>query len=222
MAKNVLTDNFAEPLNGATTAKVDIHAGDGNLMIDRLTGGEQVLASGVLQYFENQGVPDRSVNASNGQAIFTLKGGAAGRPRFRLPWATCSGATEWQIRLNPTVPSDITVHSGGGNVKVNLAGMTITRVSADTGGGNVDVVLPDDAANLSVSAKTGAGNVVVCVPSGMATRIHATTGLGKVTVDPRFSKTDKNTYQSSDFDSAANRVEITVHSGAGNVSVNTQ
>jgi hypothetical protein len=39
-------------------------------------------------------------------------------------------------------------------------------------------------------------------------------------MDPRFSKTDNNTYQSSDFDSAANKVESTVNSGAGNVSVN--
>ena len=75
MAKNVLTDNLSEPLNGATTAKVDINSGDGNLTIDRLTGGEQVLASGTLQYFEKQGLPTRTVNSSNGQATLTLKGG---------------------------------------------------------------------------------------------------------------------------------------------------
>ena len=100
--------------------------------------------------------------------------------------------------------------------------MAVTRVAADTGGGNMDVVLPEDAANLSVTAKSGAGNVAVRVPSGIAARIHASTGLGKVIVDPKFNKTDMDTYQSSDFDSAANRVEITVHSGAGNVSVNTK
>ena len=65
-AGNVLTDHLAEPLNGATTAKVDINTGDGNLTIDRLTGGEQLLASGTLQYLENQGLPTRSVNTSNG------------------------------------------------------------------------------------------------------------------------------------------------------------
>jgi predicted membrane protein len=109
----------------------------------------------------------------------------------------------------------------------------------------MDVVLPDNAANLSVNAKTGAGNVtveigggitgsnivnansgagnvVVRIPGGVAARINATIGLGKATVDPQFSKTDDNTYQSSDFDSAADKVEITVHSGAGNVSVNTK
>jgi hypothetical protein len=41
-------------------------------------------------------------------------------------------------------------------------------------------------------------------------------------MDPRFSKTDKDTYQSSDFESAANKVEIPVKSGAGNVEVNTK
>lgn len=245
MAKNVLIDNLSEPVNGATTAKVDINAGDGNLMIDRLTGGGQVLASGTLQYFENQGPPTRTLTSSNGQTTLTLRRSSAGRPWLRLPWAACNAATDWQIHLNPKVSSDITAHSDGGNINLNLAGMAVTRVSADTGGGNMGVVLPDNVANLSVAAKTGAGNVAVeigtgiagsnsinassgagnvdvCIPEGVAARIHTTTGLGKAIVDPRFSKIDNNTYQSSGFDGAANKVEITVHSGAGNVSVNTK
>ena len=83
----------------------------------------------------------------------------------------------------------------------------------------MNVVLPDNAANLSVTAKTGAGNVVVHVPSGIAAKILATSGLGKVTVDSQFSKIDGKTYQSPDYEGAANKVEITVNSGAGNVSV---
>ncbi len=245
VAKNMLTENLSEPLGGATTARVDINAGDGNLTINRLTGGEQMLVGGTLQVFENQGLPTRTLVSSNGQATLTLRGSRIGQPRFRLPWATCNGATEWQIHLNPTVSSDITAHSDGGNVKLNLAGMAVARVSADTGGGNMDVVLPDNAAGLSVTAKTGAGNVtveigsgttgssivnahsgagnvVVRIPSGVAARIHATSGLGKAIVDPRFSKIDGSTYQSPDYDGAADKVEITLNSGAGNVSVNTK
>ncbi len=40
MANNMLTERLSEPLNGATTAKVDINTDSGNLTIDRLTGGE--------------------------------------------------------------------------------------------------------------------------------------------------------------------------------------
>jgi predicted membrane protein len=73
----------------------------------------------------------------------------------------------------------------------------------------------------TVEATSGAGNVIVRVPSGIAARVHARSGLGKVIVDPRFSKTDKDTYQSPDYDDAADKIEITVNSGAGNVSVTT-
>ncbi len=222
MAKNVLTQNLAEPLGTATAAKIAIDNGDGNLVIDGLIGGEQLLASGTLQYLEKQGLPTRTLNASNGQATLQLKASSGGQPWFRFPWQACNGATEWQIHLNPKVQFDLTAHSDGGNVRLDLTGMAVTHVTTDTGGGNMDVVLPEDAANLSVTAKSGAGNVVVHIPGGVAARNDATTGLGKAIVDPKFSKIDKNTYQSSDFDSATNKVEITIHSGAGNVSVNTK
>jgi predicted membrane protein len=143
------------------------------------------------------------------------------------------------------VQSDITARSGGGNVELNLAGLAVTRILADTGGGNMKVVLPDDSADLNVTARTGggnvtvemgsgvtgnnlieagsgAGNVIVRVPSGIAARIHATTGLGKAIVDSRFNKIDANTYESPDYESARDKVEITAHSGAGNVSINTR
>jgi hypothetical protein len=222
MANNVLTDTLLEPLNGATTVKVNINAGTGNLAIDKLTDSEQVLASGTLEYLEKQGPPPRTLKTSNGQTTLTVTGEGARRSRFRFPWEVCNGETEWRIHLNPTVSSDITAHSDGGNVKLDLAGMVVTHVSADTGGGNMDVVLPDSVLNLSVAARTGAGNVVVHVPSGIAARIHASTGLGKVIMDPEFGRIDDNTYQSTNYDGAANRVEMTVSSGVGNVSVSTK
>ncbi len=111
-----------------------------------------------------------------------------------MPWAACNGATDWQIHLNPSVRFDITARSNGGNFKLDLAGMAVSRVAADTGGGNIEVVLPENAAGLNVKASTGAGNVVVHMPSGMAAKVYATSGLGTVTVDFRFTKIDGNTY----------------------------
>jgi hypothetical protein len=241
--KKVLTYNLSEPLCEATTAKVDIDTASGNLTIDTLTDGEPVLASGTLEYVENQQMPTRSVDISNGRATLTLKSTSLGKPLFRLPWSGCIAATDWQIHLNPDVQADITARSGGGNVRLNLAGMTLTRVMADSGGGNLDVILPDNTTNLSVTAKTGGGNVTVHlgsgmkgnnilnatsgagivevrIPSGIAARIYATSGWGKETVASRFNNIDKHVYQSPDFDRAVDKVEITVQSGAGNVIVN--
>jgi hypothetical protein len=245
MAKAVLTHNLSEPLGSATTAKVEIKAGDGNLTIDRLAGKGQVLACGTLQYLENEDPPGRTLISSDGQATLTLRRGDARRSGFRMPWHACKGGTEWQIHVNPTVSCDLVAHSDGGNVKLNLAGMAISRVSADTGGGNVDVTLPDSMANLDVTAKTGAGNVaveigsgitgsnavnatsglgnvVVLLPSNLAARICVAGGLGKGIVDSRFERIDDHTFQSLDYDSAADKIEIALKSGAGSVSVNTK
>jgi len=137
---------------------------------------------------------------------------------------------------------DISAHTGGGNVKLNLADMTLASLSADTGGGNMDVILPEHAADLRVKARTGggnisieigdaitgsntveatsgAGNVVVEVPRGIPARVNASTGMGKVIVEPRFSRLGAHMYQSAEYELAADKLEISVHSGAGNVSV---
>ena len=123
--------------------------------------------------------------------------------------------------------------------------MRLTQVSADTGGGNMNVLLPENAADLNVTAKTGAGNVTVeigsgtsgsntinassgagnvtvLLPSSIAARIHTSKGMGKLIMDGRFIQIDDNTYQSPDFETASTKVEITVESGAGNVSVTAE
>lgn len=239
---DVLTYALSEPLVNAETAKVNIDPGDGNLMIDGKADSGRESISGALQYHEKQGKPTVSVNTSDIQTTITLKAGDGNQPWLRLPWQGCNGATDWQVHLNPALASDILAHSDGGNVKLDLGGMRITQVSADTGGGNIDVVLPENAADLIVTAKTGAGNVTVeigsgtngsnmvnassgagnvtvLVPSSIAARIYASSGMGKVIMDGRFIQIDGNTYQSPDYETAFNKVEITVESGAGNINI---
>ncbi len=219
MVKKVLINNLSIPLNGASAARFDIHAGDGNLTIDSLPTSEQVLASGTLEYLDTQQIPAQNLDANNGFATLTLRGGQSKQPRFRMPWSACNGATNWLIHLNPRISSEITTRSDGGNLNLDMTEMSLTSLSADTGGGNITLVLPDGPAHLSVNARTGAGNVEVSIPSGLAVRIHATTGLGKLIMDPRLEQLDKATYQSPGYDAASRKVEVTASSGAGNVIV---
>jgi hypothetical protein len=217
-----LAYDLSEPLEETRTAKIEINCDDGNLTIDSLAAGEPLLASGMLQYAEKQGPPTRSLSSSGGQTTLTLKGGSAGRPWFHLPWSACNGAHEWQIHLNPTVSFDVTARSGGGNIKLDLAGTTLASLSTETGGGNIDVVLPDNPVGFTVYAKSGAGNVTVQMPGNIEARIQAASGLGKVIVDPSFNKIDSKTYQSAGYDGAAHKADITVATGAGNVVVSTR
>lgn len=241
-AGDLLTHSLLEPLDGAITAKVTIDPGDGNLAVDGLTSNEQALVSGTLQYFENIGAPASSVSISDGQATLMLKA-KGGYSSPNLPWADCNGGTEWQIHLNPSVAFDITALTGGGNVILDLTGLTVTRLVAETGGGNMEVILPDNAVNLDVTAKTGAGKVTIEIGNGIkgSSTINASSGAGEVAVlvpssvaasikvtqgtvitDSRFKKIDDATYQTADYQSATDKVEIIVGSGAGKVAINTK
>ena len=109
MAKKLLSDQFSEPLNGATTARVDIHAGDGNLTIDRLDG-EQALASGILQYLENQAPPKRTLVSRDDQASLSLRGTVQnnagpifpGRPATGRPNGKSTSIQRSRLKLQPT------------------------------------------------------------------------------------------------------------------------
>lgn len=239
---DILTHNLVEPLDGATSAKVTIDPGDGNLTIDHAAGNENLLASGSLQYYERAGIPASTVTTTKGFATFSLKSNGE-QQWLQLPWEACNNATDWLIHLNPSVALDITVLTGGGNVKIDLTGMNVTRLAAETGGGNMEISLPENAANLDLSAKTGAGKVTirvgnnitgsntiaassgagevtVLVPTGVLARIKVT--QGNVIVDPAFTKIDETTYETAGYQSAADKVEITVGSGAGKVNIQSQ
>lgn len=221
-SSEVLTDNLSEPLSEITTAKMDIDTGDGNLTIDWLTGGEPLLAGGTLQYLKDIGLPAHSLSVINHQATYSLIAGEGSQIWRRLPWAACNGATEWQIHLNPAVQIDLTAHTDGGNLKLDLSGLTLSAVSADTGGGNIEMGLPEADSDLDVTARTGAGNVIVRLPENAAARVHVSTGLGKAIVDPRFQQVDDTTYQTPGYDTAASKVEVTAESGAGNIEIQFQ
>lgn len=245
MANKVLTEKFSEPLNGAKSATIKVDTRQGNLFVARLAGDDQLLAAGTLEYMEKRGLPSRCLTSSDHAARLAIEGAGGSRAVFRMPWQACNAATEWNIHINPRVALELDAVSGGGHVKLDLTGMQVTRVSAESGGGNMEVSLPEKAANLDVAVTTGGGNVsvdigrgttggntvkaesgagtvTVQVPGGIAARIHAVSGMGAVIVDPRFEKIAEHSYQSGDYDGARDKIEITAQSGLGSVSVTTK
>ncbi len=240
---NILTQNLSVALGEATAASYDFDAATGNITIDTLPSSGQLLVGGTLEYNEGR-EPIQTVGMNNDLYTVAVSSDSVRIAGFGFAWQDCIVETNWQIQLNPEPASDITAYSGAGNINLNLAGMVLMHLAAETGGGNMDVVLPDNAFNLSAAVKSGAGNVTVALGSGMtgsdsllatsgagnveirlpvgvAALIHASTGSGKLMIDPQFVQIDDQTYQSAGYANAADKIELTLETGAGNVSVIT-
>lgn len=94
---------------------------------------------------------------------------------------------------------------------------TVTDLDLEIGVENTTLTLPRQApVNAHISG--GVGNTTVIVPAGVAVRLESSAGLGNVTY-PDIYRQQGQSYVSPDFDTAADRIDLTVSGGVGNITI---
>jgi len=102
---------------------------------------------------------------------------------------------------------------------VVLTNLQVRRLEVDVGASRLSLLLPAKAGTTEAEVKAGAASLSITVPQGVAARITAETGLGSLNVDAsRFPKVGDR-YESPDFATATNRVDLTVKSGVASIDI---
>lgn len=126
----------------------------------------------------------------------------------------------WRFQLSQDVPLSLDVDAGASSMDFDLTELKVTRLKVDTGASTLKVRLPAHAGNTSVDIDSGAATLDLSVPQDVAARLYMKQGASTVNVDlARFPLRDTGFYQSADYDSAANKVDIHLNGGANTVSV---
>jgi hypothetical protein len=126
---------------------------------------------------------------------------------------------DWTIGLAPDVPLDLRFETGASRSVLDLRGLLVRNVELHTGASDTRLIVPDAAGATSIKAETGAASLTVEVPAGVAARIRSKMALGSSRVDEsRFARTTDG-WESPDFATAANRVELDLQGGVGSLSV---
>ena len=71
----------------------------------------------------------------------------------------------------------------------------------------------------NVRVESGAASVSIRVPEGVAARIQTKGGLSTIQVDTRRFPQAGDVYQSADYETATNKVDIDVQMGVGSVNI---
>lgn len=208
-------------LNSAQSADVRVDLGVGNLTLGSMEGEHGVLAAGRLEYFENHGAPRQDVSENDNIAEVEIREAADGW-HFGFGWFGGGRSPSWVIDLNERVPIDLHVDSGTGNTTLSLERLQLTSLTVDAGTGNASITLPSQAKDISVEIDGGTGNLEVFVPDAVEAHIEIDSGIGNTNVDNRFSKRGEDTYESSGFATATNKVTIKINHGVGNVNVRSK
>jgi hypothetical protein len=88
-----------------------------------------------------------------------------------------------------------------------------------TGASETRVLLPRAAGATRVRAEAGAASLILEVPAGVAARIRTRMALGNSRVDEaRFPRVGDG-YESPDYATAVNRIDVDVQGGVGSVRI---
>jgi hypothetical protein len=204
------TEHSSVPLEGAQRARIKVQHGAGRLNV-RTGGGMGVLAEGDFA----GGVNVSSQREGNGLSVRM----SVPENLFPFDWIP-GGSLDWSFGLSPEIPIALEFETGAGEARLDLRELKISDVHLKSGASSTVIDLPTNAGFTRVRVEAGAASVEINVPSAVAAHIRSKGGLSSLQVDTnRFSSIGSNEYQSPDFATAENKVEMDIEMGVGSVRI---
>ena len=202
------------PLEGAARASVHIRHGAGRLHVDAGVGPGE-LAAGTFG-----GGLDHRVRRDGDMLDVEMRVPSDGFPAFVLPWMWGpGGAFDWSFSLNGEIPLSLDLETGASDMRLDLTDLRVIDLRLQTGASATDLTLPANAGHTRVKIGAGAASVKIRVPSGVAARIRISGALAGITVDKNRFPRVGDVYQSVDYDTAPNKVDVDMETGVGSVDI---
>ncbi len=144
-------------------------------------------------------------------------------PNVFFPWdwvgfSSPQGLT-WDVRINPNIPLSLDFRTGASESIIDLSSLKVTDFRLDTGASTSTITFPSSAGITNARIHTGAAALKVYIPQGVAAQIEIKSGMAGINVNQqRFPKVG-SVYESPDYPSAANRVQVQIETGVGSVDI---
>jgi hypothetical protein len=197
------SERLSLPLRGAQDAAVRIRFGAGTLTTHPAAAG--LLLDGTFE----GGVVHRELGAGRVELSQDTS--------YGLPWL--DRRSVWDLGLTTEVPLDVRIESGAAKATLDLGASRLRRLDIQTGASETRVVLPRNAGVTDVRAEHGAASLTFEVPAGVAARIRTRMAIGSSQIDEGRFPRSGDVYQSTDYATAANRVDLDVQGGVGSLRV---
>jgi hypothetical protein len=241
----IKTSQFVEAINGAETSRVRLNLALGETTITTLAPDSPNLFEADLRHlgeieYTVTGEAQRSIHVQQKPTPkMFLRGIRAGRLDLN-----------WKIRLNPQIPLELDLNGGVGQVKLDLTGAHLNRltirggvgenrttlpaggsyvVNLDGGVGQSNLTLPDNT-GIRMNIDGGVGSVRLNVPGTAAVRVTADGNLGNIKVPDHLQKirttgdfvTKGGVWETPGFAVAQQQIVIDLDGGVGNLIIRSE
>lgn len=203
------TETLSIPLEGAEKAHIRLEYGAGRLNLQAGARSGELL-SGMF----GDGV-EHSIRHNDG--ILDARLSMLRMVYFPFDWS--AGQRRWAVSLNNSIPLGLDLRIGAVEAYLDLADVHVTDLGLHTGASATKVTLPARAGYTRANIEGGAASIDIRIPEGVAGRIRTSSAISDVRIDASRFPLREGVYESPDFGSAANKVEIKIEMGVGSVTV---
>jgi hypothetical protein len=204
----VATSEQTIPLDGATSARVELNHGAGRLVVGP-SSQPDVLVDGTFA---------GGVEARVNRAGTVLDVDLRQRRHGGAPWQGRGRGYEWAVSLSPAVPLSLELNTGASHTRLELADLQVADLRLQTGASQTDVTLPRHG-RCTARIQAGAAQVRVTVPDGVAARIRKGSAVGATGIDTSRFPLVGEVHVSPGFDEAEDRVDLDIEAGAASITV---
>ncbi len=206
---NVETETASVDLQGATSASLKINHGAGELKLHGGAGANEIARGTFVG-----GLSQKATR--NGDRLEVHMRSA--KDFLDLPFFGSYAQIDWDVALNSDIPMALNLDLGANKSTLDLRDMNITHLDLDTGASDTHLTLPSKG-RFTADLDLGAASLEITLPEGLSARINASVAAGDLKVDEmRFPRNGKY-YQSPEYATAANAVDMTIDAGAASVKI---
>lgn len=235
------TQPIAFAADRVETAVFDIAIGPPGADVNALEDSRNLIEGSVTSFVE----PVFETRLSGGEARVKLAS-PEGDDWIFTPehWRDYDDMPRWQLGLNPTIPTSLSLVAAAGSSYVDLSELTLRDLDFQAAAGEVELLLPDgdydatlqtNAASSTITLpangrhtlelQVNAGTVTLYLPPGMEARVEVKQSLGSFNSETirlqRVSGTEQKdgVWETAGYDDSRHRVDLVVHIALGSVTL---
>jgi hypothetical protein len=207
--KDAKTENLSIDLQGATSADVRIDHGAGEFKLHSGANTNEIVHGSF------SGGLEQNVTRDGDRLKVRMK---PATDFMDFPFGGSHYQIDWDVALNANIPISLSLDLGANKSILDLHDLHIVDLDLDTGASDTKLTLPSKG-RFRAKLDAGAASLEITIPQGLSARINASVAVGEIKVDEtRFPREGKY-YQSADYETAANSVDLIIDAGAASVKI---
>ncbi len=198
---------------GAQSVQAHIEMPAGTL---DLSSGASSLFEGEFDYTGANSVPIVKYNVASSHGDLEVA-----TEKSNVHFVTTSSGDYWNLRLNPALPTELSVDMGAGTGNLRLSDLNLTSLELNLGAGTLNLDLNGAwKQSFHADVQGGVGTATVKLPKNVGVRVHASGGIG--TINAGGLKRDGDDYVNDALGKSPVTLDLTVEGGVGTINLEEQ